>query len=218
MTILEKNQYVSHNLQTYKILIADDHLMVIEGLRAVLERNRDLEVVGEVTDGRQVLEHLHKEDVQMIILDINMPAMDGISCARAVKSEFPEVKVIILTMYAQRSFIEEIVKLKIEGCLLKNNTGKDLLEAISRVRKGELYYDHIQDFVGENDAISNFKLSQREIEVIRALSEGLTSDQVADKLFISEHTVKTHRKNILKKLGLTNTTALIQYAIRNHII
>jgi DNA-binding NarL/FixJ family response regulator len=193
--------------------------MVIEGLRAVLERNDGLEVVGEVTDGKQVLDHLEKDpSVHMVILDINMPELDGISCARAIKDVFPDVKVIILTMYAQRSFVDEIVKLQIEGCLLKNNTGKDLLDAIARVRKGELYYDHIKDFVGENDVISNFKLSNREIEVISALSEGLTSDQIAEKLFISEHTVKTHRKNILKKLGINNTGALIQYAIKNHII
>ena len=153
-----------------------------------------------------------------MVLDINMPEMDGIKCARKIKIDYPKTKIIILTMYAQKSFIEEIVKIGIDGCLLKNNTGKELTDAIKRVHSGKSYYDEIQDFSNSESKVKEYTLSDREIEVIRKLGDGYTSSQIANALFISEHTVKTHRKNILKKLDLHSSSELIQYAVNNGII
>jgi DNA-binding NarL/FixJ family response regulator len=201
-----------------KILLADDHQIVIDGIKMILDSHNDFEVVAEVDNGQKVLDYLEKDLVDIAILDINMPVMDGITCARKIKTHHKKTKVIILTMYAQKSFIEEIIQIGIDGCLLKNNTGKELADAIRRVNEGRSYYDQIQSFNVEENEIRQHKLSERELDVIRCLSEGLSSAEIAEKLFISPHTVKTHRKNILKKLEINNSPELIQYAINHGLI
>ena len=205
-------------MKPISILIADDHQIVIEGLKMILESNNQLHVVAEKKNGLEVLDFLSKESVDIVILDINMPEMDGIQCAKRIKKEYPAIKVIILTMYAQKSFVEEILKIGIDGCLLKNNTGKELADAIIRVHSGKSYFDQIQHFNKDGQDQVEYHLSDRELEIIRKLSEGLTSSQIAEVLYISEHTVKTHRKNILKKLDLHSSSELIQYALNNGII
>ncbi|WP_462247595.1 response regulator transcription factor [Ekhidna sp.] len=201
-----------------KILIADDHQIVIDGLKLVLSSQENFEVAGEASNGVEVLDFLAKSRVDIVVLDINMPEMDGIKCAKKVKELYPKTKVIILTMYAQKSFVEEIIKIGIDGCLLKNNTGKELSDAIARVHSGKSYYDQIQNFSKKESKTKEYPLSEREIEIIRKLSDGLTSSQISEALFISLHTVKTHRKNILRKLDLHSSSELIQYALNNGII
>lgn len=204
-------------MKTTDILIADDHQIVIDGLKLVLSSREDFNVVGEASNGLEVLDFLAKNKVDVVVLDINMPEMDGIKCAKKIKSSYPDIKVIILTMYAQKSFVEEILKIGIDGCLLKNNTGKELSDAIARVTSGKSYYDQIQNFSKE-ESKQNYSLSDRELEIIRKLGDGMTSSQIANELYISEHTVKTHRKNILRKLDLHSSSELIQYALNNGII
>ncbi|MEO9869913.1 response regulator transcription factor [Ekhidna sp.] len=205
-------------MSSIKILIADDHQIVLDGLKMVLGSHEDFEVVGEASNGIEVLDFLVKNRADIVVLDINMPEMDGIKCAKKIKATYPKIKVIILTMYAQKSFVEEIVKIGIDGCLLKNNTGKELSEAITRVHSGMSYYDQIQTFNKDDKNQKELPLSEREIEIIRKLADGLTSSQISNTLFISEHTVKTHRKNILKKLDLHSSSELIQYALNKGII
>ena len=205
-------------MSTIKILLADDHQIVIDGLKLILESKEQYQVVGEVANGQEVLDFLVHNNVDLVVLDINMPIMDGITCAKKIKERYSDVKVIVLTMYAQKSFIEEIIKIGIDGCLLKNNTGKELADAIERVHSGRSYYDQIQAFNSEQEEVRQHKLTEREIEIIKLLADGLSSSQIGDRLFISGHTVKTHRKNILKKLDLHNSSELIQYALNNGII
>jgi len=201
------------------ILLADDHQIVREGLQAVLESTGKYVIKEEAENGIDVLKILENDkNFDVVVLDINMPEMDGITCAKNIKKDYPEIKVILLTMYSQKSFVDEILKLGIEGCLLKNNSGKQLIEAIQRVTNGNLYYDHLKEFAGNQEDIIQFKLSEREIEVIKLLADGLTSQQIAEKLFVSDHTIRTHRKNILKKTNLLNTSQLIQFAAKNKII
>ncbi|MFH6984957.1 response regulator transcription factor [Marinoscillum sp. 108] len=205
-------------MRNIKILLADDHAIVMEGLKEVLSADEEISVVGCVQNGEEVLRFIKNNEVDIVILDINMPVMDGITCARHLKKEFPKVKIIILTMYAQRSFVEEIVKIGIDGCLLKNNTGKELIDAVLRVMGGRQYYDRIGTFNSQEEEVTQYKLSEREIDVIRLMSQGLTSIEIAEKLFISDHTVKTHRKNILKKLNVSNSSQAVQYCLSNQLI
>ncbi len=205
-------------MKPIKVVLADDHTIILDGLRVVLSNEENIEVLGAVGNGEEVLEFLEKKKVDLVVLDINMPKMDGISCARILKKQFPWVRIIILTMYPQKSFIDEIVKIGIDGCLLKNNTGKELIAAIKRVMDGSSYFDHLKSFTSEQDDIFQFKLTKREIEIIKCVANGLTSTEMAEKLFISEHTVRTHRKNILKKTGLASSSQLIKYATENQII
>lgn len=202
-----------------KVLLVDDHTIVIEGLRAVLEGHERIEIAAIANNGEEALSILkEKTDIKVVVLDINMPVMDGLTCAKRIKSSYPKVKIIVLTMYAQKSFIEEILKIGVDGSLLKSNSGKELEEAILRVSSGKSYYDLIHEFNDVNEQVLQYKLGDREIEIIKLLAEGLTSYQIAEKLFISENTVKTHRKNILKKTELHNTSQLIQFALNNKVI
>ncbi|MEQ8582234.1 MAG: response regulator transcription factor [Marinoscillum sp.] len=205
-------------MRNIKTLLADDHAIVMEGLKEVLSADEEISVIGCVQNGEEVLRFMKTNAVDIVILDINMPVMDGITCARHLKKEFPKVKIIILTMYAQRSFVEEIVKIGIDGCLLKNNTGKELIDAVLRVMGGRQYYDRIGTFNSQEEEVTQYKLSEREIDVIRLMSQGLTSSEIAEKLFISDHTVKTHRKNILKKLNVSNSSQAVQYCLSNQLI
>ena len=201
-----------------KVLIADDHSIVMEGLQVVLSAEEDFEVVGTVLNGEEVLLFVARQEVDVVVLDINMPVMDGITCARKLKKEYPDIKIIILTMYAQKSFVDEILKIGIDGCLLKNNTGKELTTAIYRVMSGSQYYDRLKNFNSAEEEVKQYKLSSRELDVIRLVAEGLTSHQIADQLFISELTVQTHRRNMMRKLDLKNSMQVVQFAKDNELI
>lgn len=205
-------------MRDIKILLADDHAIVMEGLKEVLGADEEITVVGTVMNGEEVLRFVRGNEVDIVVLDINMPVMDGITCARHLKKEHPEVKIIVLTMYAQRSFVDEILKIGIDGCLLKNNTGKELIDAVLRVMGGGQYYDRIASFNSNEEEVAQYKLSDRELEVIRLMAEGLTSSEIASKLFLSDHTVKTHRKNILKKLNVHNSSQAVQYCLKNDLL
>ena len=207
-------------MRDIKTLLADDHAIVMEGIKEVLSADEEITVVGTVANGEEVLRFIRKDpnNVNVVVLDINMPVLDGISCSRMLKKEFPDIKIIILTMYAQKSFVEEIVKIGIDGCLLKNNTGKELIDAVLRVMSGRQYYDRIGTFNSSEEEVTQFKLSERELEIIKMMSDGLTSIEIADKLFLSEHTVKTHRKNILRKLNVNNSSQAVQYCLSNQLI
>lgn len=201
-----------------KILIADDHRIVATGVQAIFETNDQYTVVGVVENGVEVLDVLENKSVDVVIMDINMPVMNGIVCTRKVKKNYPAVKVIILTMYNRKQFIRELWDVGADGCVLKSNTGKDLLTAIERVLSGQTYFDRMNDFVDSGKESNEYKLSEREIEVIGFVAEGLTSKEIAQRLFISEHTVKTHRKNIFRKLQVKDTDELIQLALNEGIL
>lgn len=207
-------------MRNIKILLADDHAIVMEGIKEVLSADDEISVVGTVSNGEEVIRYLkhHQGEVDVVVLDINMPVMDGISCSRVLKKDFPDIKIIILTMYAQKTFVEEIVKLGIDGCLLKNNTGKELIDAVLRVMSGKQYYDRIGTFNSEEEEVTQYKLSERELEIIKLMSEGMTSGEIAEKLFLSDHTVKTHRKNILRKLNVNNSSQAVQFCLSNQLI
>ena len=205
-------------MKLIRVLLADDHAIVIDGLKAVLSAHNHIRVSGQASNGQEVLDFIEKEFVDVIVLDINMPVMDGLTCARRIRAKYPEIKIIVLTMYAQKSFIDEMLKIGIDGSLLKNNTGKELKEAIERVCDGKSYYDLIQTFNDEINDHKSHKLGEREVEIVKLVAEGLTSAQIADKLFIAESTVKTHRRNILRKTELNSTSQLVQYALNNGLI
>lgn len=205
-------------MRDIKILLADDHKIVMEGLQVVLNTDDEVNVVGTVLNGEEVLRFVRQNEVDVVVLDINMPVMDGITCAKHLKKDHPEVKVIILTMYAQKSFVEQIVKIGVDGCLLKNNTGKELNEAIMRVMSGKFYYDRLKNFDSREEEVTQYKLSKRELEIIKKVAEGLTSIQIGGELFISELTVQTHRRNIMRKLKINNSAQMVQFARDNQLI
>jgi DNA-binding NarL/FixJ family response regulator len=194
-----------------KLCLADDHPIVVEGLKEVLNARDNFEVIGEAFDGREMLSLLKQRRPDVII-------MDGITCTKHVKQQYPFIKIIILTMYTDRAFVNQLIAAGADGCMLKSRGSKELITAIERVTSNKSYFDTVSDFVSHTQEKEEIQLSEREREIVKLVAEGLTSSDIAQKLYIAEHTVRTHRKNIFKKLGINNTSQLTRFAINNRII
>lgn len=199
------------------IYIADDHAIVLEGLSEILKSQAHLKILGVAVNGEEMLKLMDQRRADVAILDINMPKMNGIQCTELIKKKYPQTKVIILTMFPERSYVDQLIGAGADGCLLKSRGSKDLLDAIKRVTSGKSYFDMIRDFA-EPSTHPVYNLSEREVEITRLIVNGLTSTEIADKLFLSEHTVKTHRKNIFRKIGINSISQLTSFAINNQII
>jgi len=197
------------------IYIADDHPIVVDGLKEILKSKESIIVKGVAYNGESLIELIKYEKVDVVILDINMPKLNGIQCTRWIKENKPDTKVLILTMYPERVLADQLLKAGADGCLLKSRGTKDLLDAIHRVSSGKSYFDWITDFKADVNPAGNYRLSERESEIIRQIISGKTNRDIAELLFISEETVKTHRKNIFKKLGIHHVTELVTFAINN---
>src|SRR5579859_2444575 len=182
-----------------KIYIADDHQIVVDGLKEILKSKNNWTVKGIAHNGQQLVDLIKNEVPDLAIIDINMPIMNGIQCTEWIKRNYPSVKVIILTMYPEKTFINQLLKAGADGCLLKSRGTIDLINSIERVSNGRSYFDWITDFKKEQEG-KDYRLSEREIQIIRLIINGKGNGEIAQAIFVSEDTVKTHRKNIFKKL------------------
>jgi DNA-binding NarL/FixJ family response regulator len=208
-----------------RILIADDHQMFIDGLRSLLEGSDDIAVVGEASNGLKVVEICDRQEVDIVIMDINMPEMDGIQATRELLKRHPSIKVLGLSMYNDREYISDILKAGACGYILKNTGKETLLNAIRTVQSGGNYLGEEVSKTLLNSFMKNpstgesiEKLSDREKEVLACIATGLTTHEIADQLFISKNTVETHRKNLLYKLKARNTAELVNNAYRQRLI
>ncbi|MCH7411034.1 response regulator transcription factor [Belliella sp. DSM 111904] len=208
-----------------KILISDDHQMFIDGLKSILNFSEEIEVVGQAMSGKEVLSFCERKEVDIVIMDINMPEMDGIETTKKLILSHPKVKILGLSMHNDRSFISDMLKAGAHGYILKNTGAQDLLAAIKSLHQGENYLgDEVKQTLLNTFIKNTFKqqvsekLSEREFEVLESIASGLTTNEIADKLFISKNTVETHRKNLLYKLGAKNTAELIKNAYKKRLI
>lgn len=206
-----------------KVLIADDHQMFIDGLRSLLERERDIAIIGEANNGIEALNCVQKERPDIVLLDINMPEMNGINACTAIRKKFPEVKVLILTMYKTKGFINGLIRAGASGYILKNTGNAELMEAIRTVISGGTFFskqvaETLTEKSSKYSVYEDVTLSKREVEIIKEMAKGFTTKQIAEKLFISFYTIETHRKNILNKLQLTNTAEVILYASQSGLL
>lgn len=209
------------------IIIADDHVLIRQGLKKLIEENEALEVVGVAGDGLELLGLLEKATPDMILLDISMPHLRGIEVINEAKRLCPHVKILMITMHKTEQYFLCAMSAGADGYLLKEDSDTELLAAIDTVMEGELY---ISPFLGEqfsDEVIRQYRengvfpcetLTNREVEVLKLVAEGLTSKEIADILSISIRTVEHHRANLLKKLELKNTADLIKHAIQNGFI
>ena len=208
-----------------RVLIADDHQMFVDGLKSLLEDEKELCVVGEAKNGMEVLEFCDREPVDIVIMDINMPVMDGIQTSKELSKKHSTVKILGLSMYNDRDYISDILKAGAMGYVLKNTGKANLLNAISTLQSGASYFSEEVSKTLLNTFIRNVpyeqaaeKLSEREKEVLECIASGLTTHEIGDKLFISKNTVETHRKNLLYKLKARNTAELVNNAYKLRLI
>lgn len=207
-----------------KVFITDDHQLVIDGVKSILEESEDIEVVGEALSGEATLEGLNKVEVDVLLLDLRMPnGMGGMEVAKELLSRENPIKILVLTMYNEPQVTKQLLEIGVLGCLLKNSGKKDMLNAIHKVNKGERHFDSevtntLFDSIDKSKkAAEKVELTNREREVLKLIANELTTNEIADKLFISTHTVETHRKNLLSKLNVKNIAGLVRFAVKNHL-
>jgi DNA-binding NarL/FixJ family response regulator len=206
-----------------RVLLADDHPVVRNGLRELLNSEPDFRVVGEVDDGAQAVERALADDVDLVILDVTMPRMTGLQAARELASRKPGLRILMLSMHENEQFLFEALRAGASGYVLKTAADRDLVSACRATMRGEtfLYAGAVAALVREHldrDATSLDPLTPRELEVVKLVAEGHTSDEIAGLLFISRKTVDRHRANILEKLGMRDRVDLTRYAIRRGLI
>jgi DNA-binding NarL/FixJ family response regulator len=212
-----------------RILIADDHAVFRSGLKALLEKEPDLQVVAETGTGLDTIRAIGQTPVDVLILDINMPGLPGPRVAEAVLERRPNLAVVVLTMHDDEYYLQEMFKIGARAFVLKKATGTDLLQAIRAAYRGEQYIDPsltgrvISSYVGrsakkEQKTGRLAVLTAREQEVLTLLAYGHTNAEIASRLFISERTVETHRSNIMAKLSLQSRAQLVRFAIDNGLI
>jgi two-component system response regulator NreC len=195
------------------LVIAEDHQSLIDGIKIFLEYEDDIKVIGEANDGERLLEIVRLKRPDVVLTDIRMPKMDGITATRQIIKEFPKCKVIAFSMFEQEEAITQMADAGASGYIMKNSSLKVVLAAIRTVMKGETYFDtSIKKESGSNTS-ADIPLSKREQEIVKLIGQGKTSQEIADMLFIGKTTVDTHRKNILKKLSLHGKSELMRYSM-----
>ncbi|MBC5992255.1 response regulator transcription factor [Pontibacter cellulosilyticus] len=211
-----------------RVIIAEDHIILRQGLRMLLEEDSEIEVVGEAGNGQELLDLLADNQVDVVLMDINMPVMSGVEATEQVVKNYPETKVIALSMLNNLPYVQKMLQQGASGYLLKT-TGKDELKSAIKLVAGGTNYicselsmniltDKYMTGPAEGEAKNESGLSKREIEVLTLIAEGYTNAEIADKLFTSKRTIETHRQNILEKTGAKNTANLIKYAIGHKLI
>jgi DNA-binding NarL/FixJ family response regulator len=216
-------------MKKIKILITDDHSIVREGIKALLSGIEDFLIVGEAENGKESIEQIRVLSPDIVIMDISMPVMSGIEAIKIIKNDFPQVGTLVLTIHHEEEYVEQIFKSGANGCVYKSAGKTEFELAIRTIIKGENYFCSglsnvlMQGYFNkkENQKLTSKNenlLTKRELEIIKLIAEEYTNQEMAGKLFISVRTVETHRNNMMKKLNINSTLALIKYALHEGII
>jgi DNA-binding NarL/FixJ family response regulator len=208
-----------------KIFIVDDHEFFRNGLKMVINRLKYAKVTGEAADGREFLEMLTTSEPDIVLIDIQMPRMNGIEATRLALEEYPDLKIVALTMFDDEEYVQSMIDAGAKGFLLKNITKEVLDQALQAIQSGKNYYSpELWDFFtrkvvsdGRQDG-EDIQLTRREKEIIQLICDGLTNKEIADRLFISERTVVGHKSNLLAKTNCKSSVGLLSYAIRNKLV
>jgi DNA-binding NarL/FixJ family response regulator len=214
------------------IFLVEDHQIVRDGIKALLQDAPEITISGEASNGKELFERLSSTETDIILMDISLPDTSGIELTKQVSNNYPDIKVLVLSMYIQEDFIVNAIAAGAKGYLPKNTTRHELLNAITKIHEGNEYYsDAISKIILEN-YISNVRkpkeaepvkekeddiLSSREKQILHMVVEGQSNQEIADKLFISIRTVESHKNHIMQKLGIKSVVELIKYALRNNI-
>ena len=205
-----------------KVFIIDDHPMVVAGLNSLLSELRNTEVAGAVSNAFDAIPFLKKNKTDVILLDINLPDISGIDLCKKIHKEFPQIKIIGISTFSDRSYISRMIENGASGYLIKSASATEIAEAIDTVLKEKMYLSVSMEHIAKPLSIipsDNLPaLTKREKEILQLISEGFTNNQIAEKLFISSLTVDSHRKNLLTKLNVNNTASLIKLAVQNGLI
>ena len=219
---------------TIRVVVADDHVIVRRGIVSLLSLNKEIEVVGEASNGKIAIELAMKKEPDVVLMDISMPEINGLEATRQIKKKFPDMKILVLSAYDNVEYVLEILQSGANGYILKNTSPDDLFAAVKAVHSGQAFFSpsiskivldsYLKKSAQSGPPGSEFDSSQyvgplttREREILQMIAEGKSHQQIADILYISVRTVDTHRNNIMKKLDLHDTASLVTYAIKQGI-
>jgi DNA-binding NarL/FixJ family response regulator len=216
--------YPEFNTKT-RLVIADDHKIIRESLRMLLSNVGNIEIVGEASNGKELLDLLENITADIILMDISMPEMNGIEATMMVNSKKPWIKIIGLSIHSQAVIIKKMLAAGAHGYVTKNSSSSEIFTAIDKVRNNQKYLcpealtSLTDDLSGQDDeSMRTPQFSLTELEVIRLIAEGLCNNDIASKLFVSAKTIERHKTNLFKKLNLPNSASLINYAIKHNLI
>ncbi|MEP7196954.1 MAG: response regulator transcription factor [Saprospiraceae bacterium] len=213
-----------------KVCIADDHAMFVDGIESILKMSKNIQVLNRCFDGTSVIEMVASNSPDVLLLDINLPNVNGVDLTKTLTKEFPNVKILVLSMYNEESFVTEILKNGAIGYILKNTDRAELVKAIETVSNGESYYSKEVTEILMNKLLkknptkkynNSFlvpKISRREKEILELIVKEHTTQEIADILFISQKTVESHRSNLISKLNVRNTAGLVRAAYDHHLL
>jgi two-component system response regulator NreC len=218
-----------HTSATIRVLLADDHTILRAGLRMMLNAQPDITVVGEASDGKEAVREAERLVPDVVIMDVTMPDLNGIEATRIIKKALPEVKVLILTMHENEGYLFQSLRAGASGYMMKEAADTELIQAIRTVQSGRFYLspaaqsmmvgDYLQRVkAGGEEKDSYNDLTEREREILKLVAEGLTNNQIAEKLIISPKTVDTHRTHVMDKLNLHSRAELVKYAMRRGLL
>lgn len=208
----------------YRILLADDHVLIRHGIKNIIKQNDQLVVIGEVSNGKQLMSFLEDSEVDLIILDISMPDIGGMEAIGLVKNKYPWIKILMLTMHKNKQYFYNAMGAGADGYLMKDDSDEELLVAITKVLSGKSYISPYMTDDFADDVINMYRnerrtpfqeLTKREKEILQLVVQGFTSKQMAEQLNLSQRTIDHHRSNLLRKFNRKNSVDLVNYAVRN---
>lgn len=219
-------------LHPITLLIADDHRLYVESLVIALEHQTTIpvKILATVNNGDELLQNLHSHSPDLILLDLNMPVMNGLEVIPVIRSEYPDLKILVVTKYSDPKFVKECLQIHgVSGYVLKTSSLADLLEGIYQVNRGQSYlsrglqiypketYDGEEPTLFDETFLAKYNLTRRELEILGLIAHAKSNAEIADGLFISPQTVGAHRKNIMRKLNISSTAGLVRFAIENQL-
>lgn len=204
------------------IIIADDHPLFSDGLMKLLNDEKDMRVVNVATNGRSLIDMVRANQPNLILLDINMPLLNGLDAVKKIKQDYPKIKILMLSTYGEEHLIEKAKSYGANGYLLKNANKEELLQAIRLIAAGQSSFPYRinisqNNFEDDDSFLKKFNLTKREIQMLELIKQGLTNTQIANAIQLSVYTVETHRKNIMHKLRLSSPTALMKFIMENNL-
>ena len=209
----------------YKIILADDHPFLLDGISTVLKELPGLVISAMAQNGFELMDAVARENPALVVLDLNMPGYDGLQCLQKIKAGYAEIKVLVLSNYNQPELILEVKKMQADGYLIKNSSAAELKEAVETILSGKQYFPNAgelktmpDDSYFFDNFLKKYQLTKREVGIIHLICQGMGSKQIAANLFLSELTINTHRRNILRKLEIKNVAGLVNFAKENQLL
>ena len=220
--LVQSNQGRPEALDTIKILLADDHPLVLQGLRRTLEPSEDIDVVGEAHSGAEVLALVERRRPELVLLDLHMPGLDGITCIAQIRERWPETKVVVLSACDRRETIDAALRAGATAYIVKSVSATDIPSVLRQAASGAVYHApsapaRSSAAVDQSDDETAAALTDRETTILSAVADGLTTRAISKQLWVSEHTVKFHLTNIYRKLGVSNRSGAVRYALEHDL-